>query len=220
MYDFFTKEEIIERAKLKHAELGDDYKAGVSLATLIASSALYNKKLKSGQDYIIHPLHVGLINTREEKKKIVGILHDVIEDSDWTVEELKIVGFDDDVVEAVDAMSLREGEAYFDMIKRCSFSDLAIDRKLEDIRHNMDNSRNSNIMTLKTVEKIHKYMISKEYLKAVRAGKIEPGSSVKEFVSLSSVFNNQCDKKFDIAVKVADKYCKPVAKNAPCIIID
>jgi len=198
---FFTKDEIIQRMQEKRAELGDDARADINLALLILGSSLFEKKLKSGDDYGLHPIHVGMKNTRSRKKKIVGFLHDVVEDSEWTVDDLRKIGFEEEIVEAVDAMTHRKGELYFDSIERCSKNPTAVDKKLEDLAHNMDQSRNANFLSEKDVTRIHKYKIAREFLLAVKRGSAEPGSRVKDFVSLSKVFNKEVR-----ATEVANKF--------------
>ena len=99
---FFTKEEIIDRMVEKRVEFGDGARADFNLALLILGSALFEKRLKSGNDYGEHPVHVGMTNTRSTDKKVIGILHDVVEDSDWTLDDLRTVGFSERIVSAVD----------------------------------------------------------------------------------------------------------------------
>jgi len=212
---FFTKEEIIERMKKKHVELGDGARADFNLALLILGSSLFEKRLKSGNDYGEHPVHVGMNNTRSNTKKIIGILHDVVEDSDWTLDDLRTVGFSERIVSAVDGMTHRKGELYFDSIERCSKNKDSIDKKIEDLSHNMDQSRNSIFLRDKDVERIHKYMIAREYLLNVKKGKLQAGSSIIEFVRLSSVFNQAATKKEALhnAATVAKKFSS-VRKNS------
>ena len=75
--------------------------------------------------------------TRKYIVGIVGILHDVVEDSDWTLEDLQREGFSEEIVEAIDAISRREGEIYTEFIKRISKNKLATTVKLADLIHNL-----------------------------------------------------------------------------------
>ena len=120
--------------------------ASLNLALLIASSALMSQKLWNGDDYMDHPMFVAMHNTDSMKKKIVGILHDVVEDSDWTIDDLRELGFDEEIVLAVGAVTKRPGEKYVEFIERCGASGaVAIDVKLKDLHHNSINIRTPNI---------------------------------------------------------------------------
>jgi len=107
-------------------------------AISIAKKAHANQKDKAGADYINHPLRVMKAgNTTEEK--IVGVLHDVIEDSDWTFEMLKEEGFSQEVLDALRCLTkLSEDEPYDHFIERVKSNPLAISVKLNDILDNMD----------------------------------------------------------------------------------
>lgn len=201
---FFTKQEIIARMIEKRVELGADARADFNLALLILGSALFEKRLKSGEDYGTHPVHVGMTNTRSLKKKIVGILHDVVEDSDWTCDDLRTVGFSDEIVDAVDAMTHRAGELYFDSIERCGLNDIAIDKKIEDLSHNMDMSRHYGMVSAKDVERTNKYKISHAYLVAIKKGDIARGTSVIDFISNDARFSADAE-----AMRVGVKYSTP-----------
>jgi hypothetical protein len=142
----FTKQEIKDRiAHIRHeASLngGMTIEAELNLAIIILGSALFHKKLRGGEDYAAHPLTVATSYTRSKNKRIIGILHDVVEDSDWTIQDLRDVGFSERIVRGVDGVTKRPGEKYFDFIVRCSLSgDDALDVKINDLHHNMDGSR-------------------------------------------------------------------------------
>jgi (p)ppGpp synthase/HD superfamily hydrolase len=95
---------------------------------------------KAGEPYILHPLRVMLrLNSSEERQ--VGILHDVVEDSDWTIEQLGMEGFSENVVAAVEALTRRDGEDYFDFIRRAANHSLARKVKKADLLDNMDLKR-------------------------------------------------------------------------------
>lgn len=180
---FFSREEIIQRMQEKRAELGDDAaRADTNLALIILGSALFENRLKSGRDYGEHPLHVGVSNTRSNTKRIIGLLHDVVEDSDWTIDDLRKVGFSERVVRGVEAMTHAKGEHYFDAIERCSLNPDAVDKKIEDLTHNMDMSRSGKFTSDKDVERLNKYTVSRAFLVAVKKGQVMPGSSIPDFV--------------------------------------
>jgi hypothetical protein len=208
---FFTKTEIIERMAQKRAEMGSSVRADYNLALVILGSSLFEKRLKSGDDYGLHPVHVGMTNTRSLKKKIVGILHDVVEDSDWTLDDLRAVGFRAEIVNGVDAMTHRAGELYFDSVRRAGLDLIGTDKKIEDLTHNMDMSRHYGMVSPKDVERTNKYKIAHAYLVAIKKGDIRRGSRVIDFVAASPLFAGQ-----DEALRVARKYTTlPSAPRAP-----
>ena len=114
--------------------------ATIERARAIAESAHAGQVDKAGADYITHPLRVcdAVIG---EDAKIVAVLHDVVEDSDWTLEGLRQEGFSDAVVDAVDALTHREDEDYFDAVRRARDNDLARTVKLADLADNSDRTR-------------------------------------------------------------------------------
>lgn len=77
-------------------------------------------------------------NVRGEILQTAAVLHDVVEDSPITLDDLRSKGFSEEVVRLVDALSRREGESYEAYIKRLSGTPAAIPIKLADLRHNMD----------------------------------------------------------------------------------
>ena len=89
-------------------------------AIVIAAEAHAGVKDKGGAPYILHPLRMVLkLSTSEER--IVAVLHDVCEDCpEWTFERLKTEGFSPKILEALDSVTKREGEAYKDFALRAA----------------------------------------------------------------------------------------------------
>ena len=103
----------------------------------IAVAAHRGQKDRNGAPYILHPLRVmGRVTTTKEK--IVAVLHDVVEDTDWTFDDLRQEGFSDEVLAALDRVTKREGEAYEDFVTRSGNQPLARRVKLADLEDNMD----------------------------------------------------------------------------------
>jgi GTP diphosphokinase / guanosine-3',5'-bis(diphosphate) 3'-diphosphatase len=95
---------------------------------------------KGGSPYIDHPLRV--MNALEsDEEKIVGVLHDAVEDSNLTLEDLGAAGFGDRIIEAVDAITKREGEKRKDYLNRVMDNRLALKVKIADMSDNADISR-------------------------------------------------------------------------------
>ncbi len=204
--ELFSKEEIIFKVQALRKAYGPDaFRADLNMALGILGWALIDKKLKSGEDYGLHPIHVGMSNTRSNTKRIIGILHDVVEDSFWDLESLEFVGFSKRIVDAVDGLTHREDEYYFDSIKRCSLNKDSVDKKIEDLSHNLDQSRNNLLLNNKDIERIQKYKISLAYLVDIKKGKIEAGSPIIDFIKTSPDFIEQENIALQIVEKFSDK---------------
>ena len=114
----------------------DEYEKALQIAT----SAHNGQKCWYGEDYITHPVTVsGLCKT--ERGKIAALLHDVVEDTHVTLDDLRAAGIGEDVVVAVDRLTKRKEEKTEDYHKRVTSSDIAIEVKFADMRHNSDMSR-------------------------------------------------------------------------------
>ena len=109
-------------------------------AIAIAAEAHAGQCDKGGQPYILHPLRVTL-GMKTDTTRIVAVLHDVVEDTDWTFDDLKNEGFADEVVDAVDALTRRAGEDYMEFVRRAKANALAKPVKIADVRDNMDVTR-------------------------------------------------------------------------------
>lgn len=112
---------------------------------------------KSGKDYIGHPLRVMEMGKTEEEK-IVGVLHDVIEDTDWTFERLEAEGFSREVIAALRCITKNsENENYDDFIERVKKNPLAVAVKINDLTDNMD-IRRLPYLSDKDVKRLKKYL--------------------------------------------------------------
>ena len=110
-------------------------------AVAIAESAHKGQKDKAGADYILHPLRV-MEKGETEIEKICGVLHDVVEDSDWTFEALKKEGFTKKVITVLRCLTKEtENEDYNKFIKRVAKNPVAIQVKINDLLDNMDITR-------------------------------------------------------------------------------
>jgi (p)ppGpp synthase/HD superfamily hydrolase len=111
-------------------------------AIAIAAEAHAGQRDKAGNPYILHPLRVMLAVTAPEER-IVAALHDVVEDTPWTLDALRAEGFSNEVVAAVDAMTRRDGEEYFGFVRRAVAHPIARPVKIADLRDNMDMARSA-----------------------------------------------------------------------------
>jgi (p)ppGpp synthase/HD superfamily hydrolase len=110
-------------------------------AILLATVKHRGQLDKAGQPYILHPLRV-MLRLKTTKERIVGVLHDVVEDCGVTLDELRELGYPEEVVVALEALTKREGENYDDFIDRIlEASVLAQHVKIADLEDNSDLSR-------------------------------------------------------------------------------
>jgi (p)ppGpp synthase/HD superfamily hydrolase len=92
---------------------------------------------KNGQPYILHPLTL-MTRFHNEAAQMVAVLHDVVEDTPITLDDLVIRGYSAEVVNAVEALTRQPDESYTAFIERISKNALATRVKLADLEHNMD----------------------------------------------------------------------------------
>jgi (p)ppGpp synthase/HD superfamily hydrolase len=135
----------------------------------IAVEAHRGQTDKYDQPYIMHVLGVmGGCLTVEEK--IVGLLHDVVEDTDMTIDDLRTRGFTERIVTAVDLLTRRRGENYDHFVERIAPNPLARAVKLADLEDNMDVRRSNRSRKEKDAERMEKYRKAWQKLTALHTG--------------------------------------------------
>ena len=113
----------------------------IERAIQIAVAAHAGIKDKGGKPYILHPIKV-MMRVETEEEQIVAILHDVVEDTDWTFDALRNEGFSETVIEALETVTKQsEDEDYEDFIKRSLQNDIGRKVKIADLRENLDVTR-------------------------------------------------------------------------------
>lgn len=112
----------------------------LALAINVATKAHDGQLDKGGNPYILHPQAVAAALDGTENK-IVAYLHDVIEDTEVTLEELERMGFPDRIVNSIRILTKTEEISYEDYLKAVKEDSNARCVKMADIRHNMDISR-------------------------------------------------------------------------------
>ena len=128
-----------------------------SKAIEIAISAHKGQKDKSGTDYILHPLRV-MSRGKTETEKICGILHDVIEDSDWTFEALEKEGFSSEVITVLRCLTKESDEEDYDkFINRIAQNPIAVQVKINDLLDNMDVTRCKQLNE-RDLKRLNKYL--------------------------------------------------------------
>ena len=110
---------------------------------------------KAGKPYIDHPLRV-MNQVESEEEKIVAVLHDIVEDTNISLDDLRNEGFSEKVVSAVECLTKQDGENYDSYIERISFNPLAVKIKLADLEDNSDLTRLPEV-TDKDLERLEKY---------------------------------------------------------------
>lgn len=121
----------------------------------IATKAHAGQVDKGGNPYIFHPLRV-MLSRGSELEQICAVLHDVVEDTPITLEEVAKQGFSDEIIEALDCLTKRAGENYDAYIDRVLTNQTACSVKLADLCDNIDLTRIKNPMD-KDKERIKKY---------------------------------------------------------------
>ena len=130
----------------------------------IARSAHEGQVDKAGKPYIEHPMRVMKMGKSMEEK-IAGVLHDVVEDSEWTFEMLEKEGIPKDVMDALRCVTkLSEDEDYDHFIARVKTNPLAVKVKLNDLKDNMDITRLEEV-TEKDLTRLNKYIRAYRQLK-------------------------------------------------------
>ena len=117
---------------------------------------------KSGMPYVFHPFHLAE-QMDDEETTITALLHDIVEDTDTTFEDLRELGFSDNVINALKLMTHDKNVDYFEYIKNISKNPIARKVKIKDLEHNMDTSRLDEV-TDKDIERVKKYKKCHKYL--------------------------------------------------------
>ena len=110
---------------------------------------------KTGVPYVFHPFHVAEQMT-DEATTVVALLHDVVEDTEYTLEDIAALGFGQDIVGAVALMTHEDDVPYLDYVARLKSNPLARVVKLADLAHNSDLSRLGKVDD-KTRRRLEKY---------------------------------------------------------------
>ena len=117
---------------------------------------------KSDLPYIHHPLHLAEQMT-DEVTTIVALLHDVLEDSSITMDQLAEEGFPAEALEAIALMTHGDDVDYMDYVKKIKQNPIAKAVKLADLAHNSDTTR-LDVVTAKDLERVDTYNQAKALL--------------------------------------------------------
>lgn len=119
---------------------------------------------KAGQAYIFHPLRL-MFKVKTSEQQIVAVLHDILEDTDTTIVDLISLGFSQEVIDAIDAMTKRPHETRIEAAYRTVKNPIARVVKLADLADNMDISRipqptTRDLLRLEEYKQVHQILVS------------------------------------------------------------
>ena len=138
------------------------YTDNTKKALKLCFEAHKDQKDKSGIPYVFHPFHLAE-QMETEETTIVALLHDVVEDSAYTIDDIKKMGFSDSVIDAICLMTHNDGSDYMDYVRRIKTNPIAKAVKLADLRHNSDLSRLDKVDD-KALTRREKYLKAMEIL--------------------------------------------------------
>lgn len=131
-------------------------------ALKISFEAHKNQLDKSGIPYVYHPYEVAT-GVSTEAEICVALLHDVVEDTLITFEDLIAEGFKNEIIDALRIMTHNENTPYFDYVRKIKQNPIAKNVKLADLKHNSTISR-FDIVTDDDIERLNKYQCAIDIL--------------------------------------------------------
>lgn len=141
----------------------DMVKAAMSLSFKVHKK----QKDRGGMPYIYHPMHLAE-QFKDEKLKTLALLHDVVEDSDYSFEDVEKYSdtFTEDVIDALRCITKEDKEPYMNYISRVCANEMSRLVKIADLKHNLNTSRlqDNSILTDKQLNRIQKYREALDYL--------------------------------------------------------
>jgi (p)ppGpp synthase/HD superfamily hydrolase len=131
-------------------------------AISLATEAHNGQEDKNGEPHILHPLRV-MARVKSEAEKIVAVLHDIIEDTDYTIENKGENGYSKEVLEAIDCLTKRDGEDYDKYLERSRTNPIAQKVKIADLEDNMD-IRRFDVLKEEDLKRPNKHLRAWKYL--------------------------------------------------------
>lgn len=133
-------------------------------AIAIAASAFETRTDKGGNPYMLHCLFVmDAVAGLGEEAMIAAVLHDLVEDTEWTIEALTVAGFSHTVISTVALLTHKHGMDYMNYVEELAVSPVARAIKMADLRHNSDINRMKGL-TDKDFDRLKKYHSAYAYL--------------------------------------------------------
>ena len=131
------------------------YTAATKQALRLCFDAHKDQVDKSDLPYVFHPFHVAE-QMGDEDTTIVALLHDVVEDTNYTIEDVAAMGFSSQVIEALSLLTHDNAVPYLDYVRALKSNPIARTVKLADLNHNSDLTRLAKV-TPKDVKRVEKY---------------------------------------------------------------
>lgn len=131
------------------------YTQKTKMALKLCFEAHKNQTDKSGIPYVFHPFHLAE-QMKDEATTIAALLHDVIEDTDYTMADLEKMGFPADVLEALELLTHNDDTPYMEYVAKITDNPIAKAVKLADLEHNSDLSR-LDVVDEKALKRREKY---------------------------------------------------------------
>lgn len=151
----------------------------IEAALALAVEKHRSQRDKAGAPYVLHPIRM-MLRLRDAPAQAVALLHDVIEDCGVTAADLRELGFPEEVVSGVLAMTRDPAESYEAFIERAAAHSIARRVKLADVEDNLDLRRLRNL-TDRDVERLGRYMAARRWLAGDGiAGGDAPGMSADD----------------------------------------
>lgn len=140
------------------------YTEKTKAALKLCFEAHKNQTDKSGMPYVFHPFHLAE-QMKDEDTTIAALLHDVIEDTDYTIADLKQMGFPTAVLDALKLLTHNDDTPYMEYVAKIKDNPIAKAVKLADLEHNSDLSRLDTVDE-KALKRKEKYSQAIRLLKA------------------------------------------------------
>ena len=140
------------------------YTEATKKALKLCFEAHKNQVDKSGLPYVFHPFHLAE-QMKDENTTVVALLHDVVEDTEYTIQDLKNMGFEEEVIEAISMLTHDDEVPYEEYVSNLKSNPIASAVKLADLMHNSDLSRLEKV-TEKDLKRVEKYKKAMEILKS------------------------------------------------------
>ena len=140
------------------------YTDNTKKALKLCFEAHKNQTDKSGMPYVFHPFHLAE-QMETEETTIVALLHDVVEDTDYTIEDLIAMGFSKAVTDAIALMTHDDDTEYMDYVRAIKDNPIAKAVKLDDLNHNSDTTR-LDVVDTRALKRVEKYQQALEVLMA------------------------------------------------------
>lgn len=138
-------------------------------AILLALQAHRGQVEKDGSPYLLHALRV-MLRVQSEPERMAAVLHDVVEDTATTLDDLRQLGYPPEVLDAVEGLTRRSEETYPEFIERAATNAIAVRVKIADLEDNMD-VRRLIAFSDKDAERMRRYLVAWQRLQGAAPGK-------------------------------------------------